>query len=312
MRTHEKVLTLLLQHACHNRLPNKSTPILDEMVAIIRRLAKLKVNSTWTYTWNKASTSVEKVKLHWDQSKHIFVFSNIAELTKLVRLAISDVQEQINWMRFLDQYIRFISLLTVSRDYSADDIVVLEQYQNEAYRLLKTHCGGADAITNYFHYLGAGHVLWMCRRYGNIWRYRNEGAEAYNKSLSKRFNMFNSSGNKGNIKGRGNVLPFEVLGKWMGRYAMWQLNYANDLFIGKSSVLGKSEISYDVEGEIWEYDSDDDLDADDDPYCSDLSESEAESSDSDLEPFTPEDDEQCVFVGYSDSRYGLRERPVCV
>jgi len=312
MRTHEKVLTLLLQHACHNRLPNKSTPILDEMVAIIRRLAKLKVNSTWTYTWNKASTSVEKVKLHWDQSKHIFVFSNIAELTKLVRLAISDVQEQLNWMRFLDQYIRFISLLTVSRDYSADDIVVLEQYQNEAYRLLKTHCGGADAITNYFHYLGAGHVLWMCRRYGNIWRYRNEGAEAYNKSLSKRFNMFNSSGNKGNIKGRGNVLPFEVLGKWMGRYAMWQLNYANDLFIGKSSVLGKSEISYDVEGEIWEYDSDDDLDADDDPYCSDLSESEAESSDSDLEPFTPEDDEQCVFVGYSDSRYGLRERPVCV
>jgi hypothetical protein len=152
----------------------------------------------------------------------------------------------------------------------------------------------------------------MCRRYGNIWRYRNEGAEAWNKSLSKRFNMFNSSGNKGNIQGRGNVLPFEVLGKWMGRYAMGQLDYANDLFIDKGSVLGKSEISYDVEGEIWEYDSDDNLAADDDQYSSDLSESEDESSDSDLEPFTPEDDDQCIFVGYSDSRYGLRERPVCV
>ena len=51
---------------------------------------------------------------------------------------------------------------------------------------------------------------------------------------------------------------------------------------------------------------------DDDQYCSDLSESEDDSSDSDLEPFTPEDDEQCIFVGYCDSRYGLRERPVCV
>jgi hypothetical protein len=144
------------------------------MVSIIRRLAKLKVNSTWTYTWNnKASTNVEK----WDQSKHIFTFTNIAELTKLVRLAISDTTEQINWMRFLEQYIRFISLLTVSQDYSDDDIVILEQYQNETYRLLKAHCGGTDAITNYFHYLGVGHVLWMCRRYGNIWRYRNEGAD---------------------------------------------------------------------------------------------------------------------------------------
>jgi hypothetical protein len=122
------------------------------MVLIIRRLAKLKVNSTWTYTWNKASTRVEKVKLHWDQSKHIFTFTNIAPLTKLVRLAISDTTEQINWMRFLEQYIRFISLLTVSQDYSDDDIVILEQYQNETYRLLKAHCGGTDAITNYFHY----------------------------------------------------------------------------------------------------------------------------------------------------------------
>ncbi len=52
MRTQETVLTLLLQHACQNRTPKKSTPILDEMVAMIRRLARLK--STWTYKWNKA------------------------------------------------------------------------------------------------------------------------------------------------------------------------------------------------------------------------------------------------------------------
>ena len=42
-------------------------------------------------------------------------------------------------------------------------------------------------------------------------RFRNEGAEAYNKNLSKRCNMFNSSGNRGSVKGRGNVLPFVLL-----------------------------------------------------------------------------------------------------
>ncbi len=62
------------------------------------------------------------------------------------------------------------------------------------------------------------------------------------------------TGNRGNVKGRDDVQPFEVLGKWMGRYAMWQLDYANDLFIAKVGVgtLGKPEICYDVDAEIWE------------------------------------------------------------
>jgi hypothetical protein len=255
---------------------------------------------------------VEKVKLHWDQSKHIFTLTNMEHLTKLVRLAIADAHEHANWLLFLEQYVKFIALLTVSRDYTNDDLVILEHCQNETYRLLRAHCGGKDAITNYFHYLGVGQVMWMCRRYGNIWRFRNEGAEAYNKTLSKRFNMFNSCGNRGNVKGRGNVLPFEVLGKWMGRYAMWQLHFADDLFVDKGAKLGKSEISYDVDAEIWAYNSDDIVDQDDDEYSSDESESSDDGSDSDLEPFTPEDAEQCVFTGVADTRYGMRERPVCV
>jgi hypothetical protein len=38
MRTHEQVLTMLFQQACQNRTSNKSKPILDDMVVIIRRL----------------------------------------------------------------------------------------------------------------------------------------------------------------------------------------------------------------------------------------------------------------------------------
>jgi hypothetical protein len=308
MRTHEKVLSLLLQHACHNRLPKKSTPILDEMVTIIRSLGKLK--NTWTYKWNKTSTSVEKVKLHWDQSKHIFKEKNMEALQTLIRLAVHP-SEAASWILFMEQYIRFIHLLTVSRDYTDADIVLLEKYQNETYRLLKAHCGGKDAITNYFHYLGVGHVLWMCRQYGNIWRYRNEGAEAYNKILSKRANMFNSSGHRGNVKGSGNVLPFEVLGKWMGRYAMWQLDFANDLFVDKSGALGKSEICYDPNSEMWEYISDGELDDDDDQYSDEESEGDNEDSDSDLEAIIGEDEIECVLERVQEPRNVKRERHVC-
>jgi hypothetical protein len=210
MRTHEKVLTMLFLQACQNRLPAKSKLILDDMVVIIRRLANLK--ETWSYVWEKDAQVVGKVKLHWDQSKQIFTDDNMCELELLIRLAVRP-EQQANRKVFMVAYIKMISLLTVSRDYSDDDLDDLELYCNETCRLLVEHCGGISAVTNYFHYIGSGHVMWMCRAYGNIWRYRGEGVEAFNKTLSKRTNMFNSHGNRGNSKDNGIVEPFEVIGK---------------------------------------------------------------------------------------------------
>jgi hypothetical protein len=187
MRTHEKVLTLLLQQACHNRLPNKSVPILDEIVVILRRLGKLK--DTWNYEWLSGAKCVSKVKLHWDQSKRIFTEDNMPSLVAIISLAIR-AEEQYAWITFMQQYIKLIHLMTVSRDFTKEDIDQLEVYCDRTYTLLVTHCGGQAAVTNYFHYIGAGHLVWMCRAYGNIWRYCNEGVEAFNKCLSKRANMF--------------------------------------------------------------------------------------------------------------------------
>jgi hypothetical protein len=163
----------------------------------------------------------------------------MAELATLIRLAITPT-EQAYWIDFMANYVNLIDLMTVTRDYTDEDIDQLEIYCDETYKLLVGHCGGKEAVTNYFHYNGAGHIVWMCRAYGNIWRFRNEGAEAWNKVLSKRSNMFNSHGSKGNLTDSGTVEPFEVLGKWMGGYAMWQLELADPLFIAKECKLGPS------------------------------------------------------------------------
>jgi hypothetical protein len=94
----------------------------------------------------------------------------------------------------------------------------------------------------------------------------------------------------------------------MGRYAMWQLDLANDLFIAKAATLGKSEICYNAETEIWEYNADDDNDSEDGHYsCSD-SDVNTEDSDSDLEAFTLEDDQLCVYVGDQARSNGKRQR----
>ena len=68
------------------------------MVPIIRRLGRLK--DTWSYNWNTKHNCVEKVKMHWDQSKHIFKERNLGALETLVALAVIDKKEQKNWMLF--------------------------------------------------------------------------------------------------------------------------------------------------------------------------------------------------------------------
>ena len=216
MRTHEKVLTLLFQSACENRTHKKSKPILDAMVVILRRLGNMSDN--WTYKMDEKNTTiVQKIKLHWDQSKGIFKTQNLKALKYIVKLAIP-THNQANWELFLESYIKCIDLLTVSRDYSSDDVDELEKLCDETYRLLVAHCGGDTAVTNYFHYLGSGHVVWMCEHMGNIWRYRNEGVEAFNKILSVRYNMFNSMGNRGNSNTAGKVSPNEV---WSTVFQIW-------------------------------------------------------------------------------------------
>jgi hypothetical protein len=97
-----------------------------------------------------------------------------------------------------------------------------------------TRIGGAErGITNYFHYLGSGHVMWMICRHGNLWRFCNEGAEHLNSLVSKRYNLFNNKG--GNKQGQAGgpkikCLPFEVLGSWLGRLSVWDTGLAVEYF----------------------------------------------------------------------------------
>ena len=293
MRTHEKILTMLMQSACHNRVLKKSLPILDAIAVIIRRIGNL--GDEWTYKLDDKSGGVQKIKMHWDQSKHIFKTEHMADLKKIIRLAVP-ANNQANWVLFIAQYIKCIDLMTVSRDYTDEDLNQLEVYCDETWRLLISFCGGNAAATNYFHYIGSGHFLWMCLRYGNLWRYRNEGVEAFNKILTKRYNMFNSQGNKGRLQkhhGGIQVQPFEVLGKWLGRYVMWQLEFANNLFIVNGGKLGPSQIAWDPltacfipseEKDVFDADDDEDF------SCG----SGSSDSESDFDVFTPEDLAICV------------------
>jgi hypothetical protein len=122
--------------------------------------------------------------------------------------------------------------------------------------------------------------------------------------------MFNSHGNRGSTVDSGIVEPFEVLGKWMSRYAMWQLELAPQLFIAKGCKLCPSEIKYDSEEEKWDYESDIEDDPNDCTYSVSSGASDVDSE-SDLDDFSEEDAALCVYNSADDvdaTRYCFRKR----
>ncbi len=131
----------------------------------------------------------------------------------------------------MTSYNAAIDILTSSVDYTPEIIETLEMEINKSYALWMT-IAGIKGVTNYFHYYGSGHVMWLIGIYGNLWRWRNEGVESQNSVLSLRYNKFNNKGgHKGCKEGeKVQCAQFEVLGAWMGRVSMWVMGLADQLF----------------------------------------------------------------------------------
>ena len=209
-------------------------PALSELSDIIRTLGSL--GETWTHQWDDTNTKALKgIKLPYDQSKRIFQVANLPSLRMAVEVAVPSSREEHRkaWMQFLEDYVHVITGLTQSEEFTTDTLNALQIRTDKCYRTL-LQVAGIKACTNYFHYLGSGHIIWLTKKYGNLWRFRNEGAESQNGTLSLRYNKFNNrGGNKGNNKNKemnGKCLPFQVLGAWMARLSMWHLGLGDALF----------------------------------------------------------------------------------
>ena len=238
MRMNEKVL-YLLYNAAMNRFPDKTLwePVLENMTLLIRRMGSLP--PTWTHNIeaqkNKHGVELKHKLLvfhmDYDVSKCIFNYDNTAALYELIDLAVGeDNTKNLDWRFFMISYLNCLEYLTLYRDYKPGEVDELERRCNKMYTTLVTKIGGLEAVTNYFHYVGSGHVVWMCRAWGNLWRYRNEGVEAFNKIVSLRHNRHNGNGGaKRTRDGAPTELcpEFWSLGQWLGRWSMWQLGLAD-------------------------------------------------------------------------------------
>jgi flagellin-specific chaperone FliS len=290
MRTNEKVLTLLYEEIMNGAHKAQTKEPLDKLTEVIRSVGDL--SESWGHKFEDNNTKVlKKFKLPLDQSKKIFAVHQLSRLREAVNIAVpaSEPTKRTEWMSFLYHYVHVNEKLHSTLEYGAEDVDDLEEHIDKMYTLLIRSIGGKErGITNYFHYLGAGHLIWMVRRFGNLWRFCNEGAESLNSVASKRYNMHNNKGGYKCTSGykadeedktANKCEPFEVLGSWLSRLSMWHLGMAHTMFaeISTKDIIWCPVTSTYTGSTEYEYDDDNDLDWT--PSCEDDSGSASEEDD---------------------------------
>jgi hypothetical protein len=135
---------------------------------------------------------------------------------------------------------------------------------------------GNDHITNYIHIIGSGHMTYFARKYGNFYRYSQQGWESLNQLLKHYyFNNTNHGGSNGNggKDANGEYMNGTVIGnhckplmKLCQRTIMWKLGLGDAYFDSKYSTDYKDSVSSNTESSSTvavsatqqDYDSDED------------------------------------------------------
>jgi hypothetical protein len=105
---------------------------------------------------------------------------------------------------------------------------------------------GNEHVTNYIRIIGAGHLSYFAKKYGNLYRYSQQGWESLNQLLKHYyFNNTNHGGSKGN-GGKdvdGDYKNTTIIGdhcrplmKLCQRTIMWKLGLGDSYFLNKAKT----------------------------------------------------------------------------
>jgi hypothetical protein len=250
MRMNEKILNLLFIDECYGGHISKTAaePHLNALSEHIRGYARL--GRSWGHLWDENDGSKLKgISLTKARSGRVLNMAqynngNIGRMLELALVGGKSNAKYRSWDTFIREYLSAIKIMTQEEEYTTADIDRMQKHSDDSFRMLVS-IAGSSGVTNYFHDLGAGHFAQMARKWGNLMRYRNEGAEAANGDITHKYLKGSNKGGYKSSKRKNlssedaesqkrHVGKIEGIGNWCARRYMWQSKRANKLFSKKS------------------------------------------------------------------------------
>jgi hypothetical protein len=181
----------------------------------------------------------------------------IDSLELLIDASIVDNAEKTQWKECIPFYRSAVTRLRSKEDFDTEAIVRFQQDADKFFQMWVT-LHGIEGITNYIHMLSSGHMSVYLARWKNLYRYSQQGWEAFN-SLLKTF-FFRRTGRGGATnRGRGRKSRLLPIGRWLQRRIVWLCGHSEavvDAFIANNPTAKRSA---DAEASNVDGEEDDDI-----------------------------------------------------
>ena len=232
-RVTEKVLQQILLRGMNHNLHR-----LDEFLAttavIVNRDVFGKVNITDVNScgWKVPITDkkqLDDVKLSNSQARRF-----IDNFEVIVNHCLANHVEQDQWLIVVER-LRIVAKWLDSKEHFAHDDVRAFQLDADLFCDVYIDLTGRDGMTNYLHSLYAGHYAYFLKRYGNLYRYSQQGWENLNSQCKRSFHMNSAKG--GGKNGSSKLRPVFFR---LQRSMFWRFGHLDSLFasMGHDMSLG--------------------------------------------------------------------------
>ena len=188
----------------------------------------------WRFPLSDDKKQLGDVKLSNNQARE-FV-KGFPYLVEVCTVGYDDIMQS-TWMDACVRFRKVAEMIDSKYEFEFEDVAHFQLAVDEFCDAYFT-VTGRDGMTNYFHLLRAGHFSWFLEKYGNLYRYSQQGWENVNSRFKRKF--FQNSQRGGGRGGSSKLLP--VFYTFL-REMLWRNGYLGGLF-EHLGVDGKVNIDY--------------------------------------------------------------------
>jgi hypothetical protein len=155
----------------------------------------------------------------------------LARLSDLVRLLLQEQNPDrlVRWQQMLIKYINAIKIAFQHEDFSDEEVEIFQDHIDKwFYEYIELV--GLPEVTNYMHLLGASHLYHYIKKWGNLYRYQQQGWEMKNGMISAFVHRRTRQGGAGGKYGDAHTSRIVPVMQWFRRSIGWITGVASIFF----------------------------------------------------------------------------------
>ena len=230
-----KIGGLLNEGFLHRKTPGLVRKYTEDVEAVVNagKLGRNTHQNHWHFPLNNAKNGINgEFSLKGDAGKKI-----LAKMDKLIPIALTYHTQatQTKWLKMLDTYSNMKTYLN-RRESFTDNMIYEFQEICDDYCTQWASLTSRDGITNYIHFIRAGHVSHYLFLYRSLYKYSQQGFEAMMAKIKSIYHKCTSRGGHGAAE-RSHILQ---VCHFLLRMMMWNSGHGDDYFHAKyGSIIDK-------------------------------------------------------------------------